>query len=83
MPTYFDKLPEELNIMIWKQVHQMFMADIKIEVEMHHMWHSNEGNPNCRRCAGSGARCSDCSNRSWDVDEYHFDIENWGPYQKI
>jgi hypothetical protein len=36
MPTYFDSLPMELNEMIWKKVHQYYMAEIKIEVKMHY-----------------------------------------------
>jgi predicted RNA-binding Zn-ribbon protein involved in translation (DUF1610 family) len=79
MPTYFDSLPMELNLMIWKKVHQYYMADIKIELEMHHIWHSNDGNPDCPRCGNTGARCSDCSKHSWilDVDEDDFEEENW------
>ena len=41
MPTYFDLLPQELNEIIWKQVHHLMMADIKIDVEMHYMYRRN------------------------------------------
>ncbi len=41
MPTYFDKLPEELNIMIWKKVHQMRMMNIKTDLKIHHMYRSS------------------------------------------
>ena len=69
MTTYLDMLPEELKLMIWKKVHRMYMQHIMMEVEIHHMFHSREG---CRRCAGSGARCSDCSNRNWIPE-----LEEW------
>ena len=38
MATYFDLLPEELNEIIWKQLHHLRMADLKIDVEMHYMY---------------------------------------------
>ena len=37
MPTYFDLLPEELNIMIWRKVHQRIMANIKAELELRYI----------------------------------------------
>ena len=65
MPTYFDLLPEELNIMIWKRVHKMYMAEIKIELEARHIWNDAFGLEDCRRCRNAGARCSDCSIWNW------------------
>ena len=41
MPTYLDSLPEELKDMIWRQVHQCYMVDLKIDVEMHYMYKCN------------------------------------------
>ena len=41
MPTYFDLLPQELNEIIWRQVHHLRMADLKIDIEMHHMYRRN------------------------------------------
>ena len=70
MPTYFDLLPLELNLMIWKKVHEFHMEDIKIELEARYIWFDTFGvdtlgDDGCKRCRHTGARCSDCSIWNW------------------
>ena len=73
MSTYFDLLPEELNLMIWKKVHEFYMEDIKVELEARHIWNDTFGNENCRRCRHAGARCSDCSIWNWIPQNIEFE----------